>query len=310
MAKRQQAWQRQALEFFDERAEQTQRVYTQEQIGRLLDENGTEFGVPRSLTRKRFVDFLIADGKLREVQLSAEPASPQKAARRAPEEMPVSYAPFKRFVWDAASPYEMALSLRGGSYLSHASAVFLHGLTQQITRTVYVNKEQSPKPAPSGPLTQEGIDRAFTRPSRQSQYVYGFEGTRIVLLSGKNSGNLEVSEMVEPSGVPITVTKLERTLIDIAVRPTYAGGVFDVLAAYRGARERVAVGTLLATLRRLQHIYPYHQVIGFYMERAGYPAAQLERLMALGLQYDFYLANQMPRPQYDPKWRIHYPEGL
>jgi predicted transcriptional regulator of viral defense system len=310
MTKPRTTWQRRALEFFEELAQSTQRVFTREQIGGVLADQGEEFKVPKSLTQQRFIDFLITEGELRVVKLTSEPVSAKKAASSGEGGPPSSYSPFTRYTWRQASPYEMALSLRGGSYLSHASAVFLHGLTTQIARTVYVNKEQSPKPAPKGPLTQEGIDRAFTNSPRQSQYVYAFEGSRMVLLSGKNTGNLEVSEIPGPSKIPVSATKLERTLIDIAVRPAYAGGVFEVLAAYQGARGRASVATLLATLKRLGHMYPYHQAIGFYMQRAGYPQAQLDRVRALGLRYDFYLTYQMPRPQFDPEWRVYYPAGL
>jgi hypothetical protein len=46
------------------------------------------------------------------------------------------------------------------------------------------------------------------------------------------------------------------------------------------------------------------------MQRAGYPTSQLERIRALGTQFDFYLAHNMPQPQFDPEWRIYFPEGL
>lgn len=103
---------------------------------------------------------------------------------------------------------------------------------------------------------------------------------------------------------------MERTLIDIAVRPAYAGGVYQALAAYRGAFGKVSAPTLLATLKRLHYIYPYHQAIGFYMQRAGYAAKQYERLKELGLRFDFYLAHDIREPDYSPEWRLFYPKGL
>ena len=291
-----------------------QRVYTRKQIAESLARHATELGTPRTLTVQRFIDELQESGKLRAVEIASaagitrKPAAGSRPPALASEQTP--YKSFIRYIWDHASAYEVALSLRAGSYLSHATAVFLHGLTPEIPRTVYANKEQSEKPESPVGLTQQGIDRAFANKARTSNYIYEFEGTRIVLLSGKSSGNLEVSEVADTTGRTLPVTKLERTLVDITVRPTYAGGVFNVLEAYRGARGRVSVPTLIATLRRLAFAYPFHQSVGFYMERAGYTEDQLQRLKALGTPFEFYLTNQLPNRRLDPSWRVYYPEGL
>jgi hypothetical protein len=142
--------------------------------------------------------------------------------------------------------------------------------------------------------------------------VYHFDIYRAVILNGKHTDRLEVSQMSAPegSGELLEVTKIERTLIDIAVRPAYAGGVEQVLAAFQRAKERMSVGTLIATLKRLGYMYPYHQAIGFYMERAGYEPVKLARLKALGLEHDFYLAHGLKDLTYDAAWRLHHPKDL
>lgn len=186
--------------------------------------------------------------------------------------------------------------------------MFLHDLTDQIPFRIYVNSEQSVKPQ-SGVLTQQGITNAFARKQRESTFVFRFLQNEALLLWGKNTGRLEVGE-IEHDSAKLAVTKLERTLIDIAVRPAYAGGVFQVLEAYRRAINRLSTGVLIATLKKLGYVYPYHQAIGFYMQRAGYSESQYQRLRALGLNYDFYLTYDLREKEFDPAWRLFFPKSL
>jgi len=199
------------------------------------------------------------------------------------------YPSISRYVVGSPSPFEIGESLRKGAYLSHGSAVFLLGLSEQIPKTVYVNKEQSPKPAPTTSLTQERITRAFQGSPRRSNYVLRFGDYQYALLSGKNTKDFGVEPLVGPDGVTHRVTSLERTLTDIAVRPAYAGGVFQVLEAYRASAARLSVTRMVAVLERLDYVYPYHQVIGFYLEKAGLPSEQTAPLRNMDLRWDFYL---------------------
>ena len=94
------------------------------------------------------------------------------------------------------------------------------------------------------------------------------------------------------------------------MRPSYAGGIFHVLEAYKTARDRVSVNRLVATLRKLAYIYPYHQAIGFLMERAGFDRRRYELLQEMPTDYDFYLSHGMKNPAYDEKWRLYFPREL
>ncbi len=226
---------------------------------------------------------------------------------------PVNYPDARshtRYAWGSPSGMHLALSLHRNAYLCHGTAVFLHALNVQVPATIYVNQEQSPKQRGSGRLSQEAIQRAFSRQQRQSKMLYQAEDIRILLLSGMQTGNLEVGD-VAFEGEDYRATKLERTLIDIAVRPVYAGGIYQVLEAYRGARERASVSTLLAVLKTLNYVYPYHQAIGFYMQRAGFEPKRYNRLKQLGFEFDFYLAHDLrDELEFDSEWRIFYPKGF
>jgi predicted transcriptional regulator of viral defense system len=210
----------------------------------------------------------------------------------------------------AATPFTVALSLRRDSYLSHASAVFLHGLTDQLPRRIYANCEQSRKLESDSEITQAAVDRAFRQPQREAQYIVSGPGYEVVLLSGKHTGRLEVGVQPGPQGEPLEVTKLERTLVDITVRSVYAGGVYQVLEVFRAAKDRVSIGVILTTLKKLNYRYPYHQAIGFFMERAGYDEALLRRVEKLGMELDFYITHGLRRHAYSQRWRLFFPEGL
>jgi predicted transcriptional regulator of viral defense system len=239
------------------------------------------------------VELLVAESRLTRIELSSD-----------------IYGTELRYAWGTPSAFELAQSLRQGAYLSHGTAVYLHGLTQDIPQTFYVNKEQSPKKN-SGTLTQESLDRAFASNARQSNLVLSdSDGRRFVLLAGKFTGRLEVSEVEAPGGELVSATKLERTLIDITVRPLYTGGIAKVMEAWATARDRASVNVVMATLAKLEYMYPYHQAIGFYLERAGYDARALELTRRPGLNFDFYLSHGIKDKAYSREWRLYYPKGL
>jgi hypothetical protein len=215
-----------------------------------------------------------------------------------------------RYTWGKASLYEVALSIKQRAYLCHATAVTLHGLGKLDRKTIYLNVEQSTKPPGSSSLTQVGIDRAYSGKQRQSNLIYKYDASSIVMIAGKNTNRLGVEEIAGPALETIQVTNLERTLVDIVVRSAYAGGASQVLKAYRAAKDRISGDRLVAILEKLDYVYPYHQSVGFLMQMAGYPENVLAQLRALGLSHDFYLAHGLQQPEYSKDWRLFYPKDL
>ena len=106
------------------------------------------------------------------------------------------------------------------------------------------------------------------------------------------------------------MTNVERTLIDITVRPVYSGGVSEVLKAFTLAREHISVNRLAAMLKKLAFIYPYHQVVGFYLERAGYRSSSLDLFRSMPREFDFYLEHNLKEKTYVKEWRLFIPKWL
>jgi hypothetical protein len=268
------------------------KVFSEQQLSGLLLQNQESWNLPYSIRLNKFIDFLIGTELLKHQVLISK-----------------NYQSIERYLWRNPSAYAIALSIKNKSYLSHGSAVFLHGLTDLIPKTIFVNKEQSPK-TKKGTLIQENIHRAFQGRQRQSQLIYDYEKFKITVISGMATNQLGVIDL-RVNDESLRTTDIERTLIDIAVRPAYSGGVFEVLEVYKQARHVVSVSSLVSVLAQLNYAYPYHQVIGFYMERAGYKPTEFNELLNLGIHYDFYLSYGLPADkQFDSKWRLFYPNGF
>lgn len=283
-------------DIFECLASQPSPVFKLSDLKRILSEQRRGWRLAQRTTTQEFIDFLEKQGKLRTFHF------------------PFPHRAETRYVWGSVPLLEILLTLKPDCYYSHYTAVRMHGLTEQIPKTIYLNHEQHLKSQSTGGLAQERIDTAFRRKARESNNVIHFEDFKICLVNGKNTDRLGVvtESLTYHGDTPVTVrlTNLERTLIDITVRPAYAGGVFEVLKAFRLAKERVSVNALAAMLQKIGHTYPYHQAIGFYLQRADYRPSQLELIKRFPMTYDFYLANDMGEMDYVEAWRLYVPKGL
>jgi len=213
-----------------------------------------------------------------------------------------------RYLRGKHSTNELALSLQRDSFLSHGTALTTHGMASS-ENILYVNREQSPKDRPGG-ITQGGMRLAFRNKQRQSKYIFNHSAVKYMLLSGKHTDRAGVTRIKNLAGETVDVTDKERTLIDVVVRPAYAGGIERVTDAYAKAADGIDVDHMIDLLQRLDHAYPYHQAIGFLLERAGRPSADCQKFEALGKEFDFYLDYGMKRPAFNKKWRLYYPASL
>lgn len=251
-------------------------------------------------TLTTFVQFLIEKGSLKGVRLAFQ------------------NKPISGFVWGDVPLMEMLLGLVDNSYYSHYTAMRLHGLTEQVPKTIYLSQEKSQNTEAysthDDPFPQEAIDSAFSKEPRVSNNQVTRGDMRIVLLTGayramygitSNKVNVGESEDLE-----VRYTNLERTLIDIAVRPFYAGGVFEVAKAFENAKEAVSVNQLAAMLKRMDFGYPYHQAIGYYLQRADYKSSLVEIFKNFPQERDFYLTYGMAKKVYLKEWRLYIPEGF
>jgi predicted transcriptional regulator of viral defense system len=222
--------------------------------------------------------------------------------------MPFPYRTDTRFTWGEVPIYALIQSLEEKGYFSHFTAMHLHGLIDQIPKTIYFNIEQ-PKSSGGGKLSQQSIDRAFRVKCRTSTNIITLRNLRICKINGGNTGELGVVDFTTDEGDKIRITDIERTLIDAAVRPVYAGGIGEIADAFKAAAGRLSVKKISSYLKKLGYTYPYHQAIGFYLDRAGvYKEAETASMRRFPIEFDFYLNYQLKNPAYNEKWRLFTPQ--
>ncbi len=272
------------------------------EIANFIEKNKPEWSVPNKTSVIEILKFLTGEEILKEITI--------KLPRRSTA----------RYAWGSPSVYEIALSLNKNSYLTHYSALFLHGLTNNVTKTVYTNVEQGNKSYyydddddDEDEMEQKNIDLAFSRPMRKTNQIAHFEldntKYQVYMLNGKYHGRLGVKEL-KIDKLQLPITDIERTLIDIVVRPNYCGGVEEVLDAFIAAKGKFSVNKLVSNLKKMKYKYPYHQLIGFYLEKSDYKPDILNLLKQFEIKYNFYLTYQMKEKSYSDTWKVYYPKGF
>lgn len=210
----------------------------------------------------------------------------------------------------SCTPFDVGLTVKKDGYLCNYSAMQVHQLTLQIPKTVYISEDKyEPYYEKSNiELEQESVDKAFSKPQRVSKESYKseYDGFRYVYLQKKhNSINIGITTI---NG--LAVTDLERTLIDIAVRPAYSGGAFQILEAFNKVKGKLNLDKLDSYLQKLDYIYPYHQLLGFYLDLAGFPEEKLKLFLDKKSHINFYQTYNLTNKKLNQKWGVYYPTGL
>ncbi|WP_426329046.1 type IV toxin-antitoxin system AbiEi family antitoxin domain-containing protein [Pedobacter sp. R-06] len=268
------------------------RSFTYTRLHELIEGQKEHWGIPYFRSSDYVIDFLVKEKHLKKTVFNGNKSE------------------LEIYSLNDLDFFSVVSGIKSGSYYTCHSALFLNGLTLQIPKVYYLNAEHQSvsRISDTGPLTQEAINNAFSKPQRLSNNIYEWNDRKVVLLNGKNTKKLGVVEK-NSTNQAFAFTDLEKTLIDCAVRPVYSGGVSEVLNAFEAAKDQLDVEKLVHYLGILNYKYPYRQAIGFYLERAGYEDKQL-RFFDSKSDLDFYLTYEIKNKEYSHRWAIYYPKGF
>lgn len=270
------------------------RSFNESKFIQLFNKYKYEWELPASATPKKLLDHLINQGVLIN-SIYLEPSGKN------------------RTLYSLKNQDNLTIisGIKGNSYYSFYTALFLHQLTLQIPKTYYLNYEHTTGIQNSMAeinLTQNAIDIAFSKGQRKSSVIYSFSDNKVVITNGKQTGKLGVIRQ-ESENQSFEYTNLERTLIDAVVRPQYAGGIVEVLEAFKLAKNNIDIDKLNKYLEKLAYSYPYHQAIGFYLEKANYKEQDINYFRK-NMKVDFYLTYDIRNKDYSKTWKLYYPKGF
>lgn len=126
--------------------------------------------------------------------------------------------------------FEIALHLAKGGAIGCWSAMSYHELTDQVLSRVYV----------LAPYMNE---------KKRSLYRYKIDGYDYLLIQIQKEHFWGVERRVI-DGIKISITDLERTLLDGLIRPNYCGGFREVLNAFATAKDRLDIDKIIEYGRR------------------------------------------------------------
>ncbi len=278
------------VSYFDERPTT---VYRFRDFSNLLDQNRSGWRFTADFTARKLVEFMLKGTKLERKQF------------KFPSRTETLYT------WGNVPTLELVSNIKQQSYFSHYTALHIHGLTDQLPKTIYLSIAQSRPQSRQGGLSQESLNTAFKRRVRTSNNIAEYNDFRITILNPMGKDRLGITDGAPDDDKHFSFTDLERTLIDIVVRPIYSGGVDEVLNAYSRASAAVSINRLAALLHEMDYVYPYHQAIGFYLQKSGqYDDDRIGLLRQSPMEFDFYLTHGMQNTVYVPQWRLFVPEHM
>lgn len=269
-------------------------IYSSHEIMNIFNFNKKKWNLTYSTTFPKFLEFLLTKSYLEEINVGLK----------------VLYG-WKINTYGNDIIYEIAINLKPRSYISHYTAMFLNNMTEQIPKTIYVTYDRENKLVNHNKkLEQSKIDLAFSKTKKKTEVSYNFQGYRFVLISSPSDEKIGVKNIVLSTGLVIPVTNVERTLIDIIVRPELSGGIPEIIKAYK-AIDTVQIAKLKTYLKKKDYVYPFEQSIGFCLEYAGIEKEKVDLFFeSYQFKYNFYLDRNLENPNFSERWKLFYPNYL
>ncbi len=216
---------------------------------------------------------------------------------------------------DYAKVLEISTLLIPKAYISFLSSMYHYNLTDQLPKKLFLSVERKSH-APHNELKQDAINKALCKDGRLPSMVLNILGYEIYLIHSKEANRVGIKS-VRLFDKDYRITTLERTLVDIVVRAEISGGTAEVIQVYKKAfelyKKDISINKIIFILKKLNYIYPYHQVVGYLLFKSGFDASKFKK--EFEFKNDFFLTRgevntNLNELDYDEKFRLYIPKNL
>jgi predicted transcriptional regulator of viral defense system len=206
-----------------------------------------------------------------------------------------TYAIRGPFFNDPIPPFAIADALVQPAAISHWSALAHHGLTTQMPRMVQAS-------TPRAVVTPEMREGQAHRP--RGRAVWKALGVEVEFIRVQGRHFFGHQKIWVNTWRQVSITDLERTVLDLVARPDVFGGIRPALDIFEESVPQIEIGGLIryalaynvgATIKRL----------GWALEQAGISGGETQPLRAYPVQTYYRLDPQNPPgDRYNACWHI------
>ena len=198
--------------------------------------------------------------------------------------------------------YAFCRTLEANSYFPMTTSLNIQGLSDYRSNYIFISKERTKRATfADKKLRQEDIDRAFAKPPRRTT-AHDKIGDYIVIMLETN--NTSAFDITEYQGYKISSTS--RTFVEIVSNVHYFESSDQALALFHEIKDHLNVDKIYDIIERFDFVYPYFQLVGFYLEQIGFDKEALKRFYARKSALKFYAQKNKEAYLFDEYWGVYY----
>ena len=198
--------------------------------------------------------------------------------------------------------YDFAYSLENKSFFPMFTSLNIQGLSNYRNNFVFISRERKERNNfISRSLTQDAIDKAFTRNPRRTKAHDVINGYNLVLLESNNTEGIGI---INYNGY--RVSSINRAFIEIISNIHYFISPNNVINAFKIIKNKLDIDEILKIIEKFDFVYPYYQLAGYYLEEIGFTKNELFKFYSKKSDLIFYTIKNKKKYEFNEYWNIKY----